>query len=571
MLPINPKLLFSLMASLLLAACAAPTPEPIDIQRPTASPTLPPLPTPTPIPAAVPLTLIDPVRATRLTTPQAKAGAPCGVVDVLDFPVGAPEGDGYSARWIFGRYSDRYSGIHAGEDWIFLNGSSLGKPVQAIGHGQVTYAQPLGWGVDRGVVIVRHVFSDGRTVLSFYGHLDPPSVVLRVGACVMRGQLVGAIGQPSTRPHLHFEIRHQLPNLPGPGYWPTDPTLAGWESPSAYIWSDRMSTAPGVQWLRPFTTAQSINVGVLNNNVVIFDGAQLLALNIKDGQPAWTHSITSTPIHTLIETSTQSVYLSTRSGVMQSIDRTGALNWQIDFANSDLLGLLPLPGGGVIVQAARKLIGISSAGDQLWQIDQTAAIPLDSFMQADRLIFTTVGDRAATYSIDRAGRLIKLAEISGRLTVSHDRVFIYASTGIYRLADKLPLVDLVLPLDNDIFNRGQIITTEDGTLLITQRGLFDRRLIALDFKGSFKWDRSLADSGDSLPRLIKVGQRVYALTPGGDVLLIDPQTGIARRLFNGGSNLQLSGEAWLEAVGDQLIFDFRGGTLVAFDPSALAG
>ncbi|HZY45078.1 MAG TPA: M23 family metallopeptidase, partial [Anaerolineae bacterium] len=66
------------------------------------------------------------------------------------------------------------------------------------------------------VVIVRHVFNDGRTILSFYGHLDPPSVVLNVGDCVERGQQVGEIGKPRGRPHLHFEIRHHLPARPVP-------------------------------------------------------------------------------------------------------------------------------------------------------------------------------------------------------------------------------------------------------------------------------------------------------------------------------------------------------------------
>ena len=120
----------------------------------------------------------DDLRAQRLTTPVAQRGAPCGVVDLLDFPLGAPDGQDASARWPFGRYSERYKGIHAGEDWVYDFGSSLGKPVYTIGHGQVLYAEPWGWGGDKGTIIIRHVFADGSTIMSFYGHLDPPSVVL---------------------------------------------------------------------------------------------------------------------------------------------------------------------------------------------------------------------------------------------------------------------------------------------------------------------------------------------------------------------------------------------------------
>src|SRR5450759_2530224 len=130
-----------LAAGWLFAACAAPAPEEPLLPL-TMTPTPPLAPTPTSIPTALPLTIVDNVRETRLTTPVPKPGAPGGVVDMLDFPVGVPDGTNYSARWICGRYSDRYNGIHTGEDWIYLGGSSLGKPVHAIGHGQVTYAQP---------------------------------------------------------------------------------------------------------------------------------------------------------------------------------------------------------------------------------------------------------------------------------------------------------------------------------------------------------------------------------------------------------------------------------------------
>ena len=73
----------------------------------------------------------------------------------------------------------------------------------------MTYAQPNGWGADKGAVIVQHTFRDGRRILSFYGHLDPPSVELRTGQCTERGDLVGAIGDPRSPPHLHFEIWQQ--------------------------------------------------------------------------------------------------------------------------------------------------------------------------------------------------------------------------------------------------------------------------------------------------------------------------------------------------------------------------
>jgi hypothetical protein len=235
--------------------------------------------------------VFDGLRSRRSMAPESQRGAPCGIVDFLDFPLDAPEGGRANARWSFGRYSERYSGIHAGEDWS-MTGDSLGRPVYSIGHGTVLYAQPLGWGVDQGTIIVRHVFTDGHSILSFYGHLQPDSVTLRPGTCVTRGQQIGLIGKPRGRPHLHFEIRGIFPDQPGPGYWSTDPALAGWQPPTEYIWDQRVSTSPGVKWTRPFTSPNSTLAGLLiSGTLAVSDRDQLLALDAETGRIQWSLQI----------------------------------------------------------------------------------------------------------------------------------------------------------------------------------------------------------------------------------------------------------------------------------------
>jgi len=564
-----------IITALAAVACGqpAPTPEatprvtamPAPTDTPTSTPTPTFTPTSTPTPTAVPMAIGDDLRASRLATPMSKRGAPCGVVDILDFPVGPPDGNNYRAPWPFGYLSDRYNGIHAGEDWISLSGSSLGKPVYAIGHGTVTYAQPLGWGIDQGVVIIRHVFNDGHTILSFYGHLDPSSVVLKAGDCVKRGDQVGAIGNPRGRPHLHFEIRQHMPDQPGPGYWPVDPTLAGWKSPTAYIWADRMRTSPGVKWTRTFTSTDSIGLGVIDNSLIAFDDQKLIALNADDGTLQWSQTITGTLHRTLVDATGSSIYISTITGTLEAFDASGTLRWQMNFGETTRPVLMPLPGGGVIVHVDQQLIGLSASADRLWQIDQIAA-PFDWLLQDDRLIFSTSGDQAATYSLDRSSQLIKLADIGGRLTISRDQFFIYNPTGIYRINAVTHSVDLLLPLDSGSFDTGRLVAAYDGTLIVAHRGLFDRRLIALKPDGTLRWERSVSELGRTVPRLVTLGQRVYAITFDGDVLLIDTDTGHAQRIFDGASAL-LPGEAWAMATRTgRMIFDFRGGTLVAIDP-----
>jgi murein DD-endopeptidase MepM/ murein hydrolase activator NlpD len=560
-----------------LAACASPSPAPENTSTPTltpspspsATPTATATATPTPTPTAVPIAIADDLRARRLTTPVPQRGAPCGIVDLLDFPVGPPDGDNYSAPWIFGRFSSRYEGIHAGEDWIYGGGNSLGQPVYAIGHGTVTYAQPLGWGIDQGVVIVRHVFADGRTILSFYGHLDPASVVLKPGDCVKRGDQVGAIGQPRGRPHLHFEIRHQWPDQPGPGYWSVDPTLAGWEPPTVYIWNERMSTSPGVKWTRTFTATDSIGLGLLDNQLfAAYDDHQLLALNPDDGQLNWSYAVTGSLQSAAIDTLGNTIYLSTITGTLYTFDATGAPKWQMDVGQATHPVLMPMPGGGVIVQANEQLMGLSVNADRGWQIPAENT-PADWLIDGDRLIFTTSGDQAATYSLNRAGQLIELAPIGGELALSRDRIFVHAPTGIYRIDETTRSAVLLKLLDTGWATDGGIVAAYDGSLIVGHHSLRDRRLIALNPDGTLRWERSVAELGQTVPRLLAIGRHVYAVTSIGDVLLIDQMTGEARRIFDGGSRTFLPGKVWaVELPRSRLVFDFRGGVIVALDPLA---
>ncbi len=558
-----------------MAACTAPTPQPPPPAGSTATPiatlspmvTVPPTATPTitptPTPTAQPLSITDDLRAQRLATPVAQRGAPCGVVDLLDFPLGAPEGEDAGARWLFGRYSDRYNGIHAGEDWVYDFGSSLGMPVYAIGHGQVIYAEPWGWGVDQGVMIVRHTFADGHTILSFYGHLDPPSVELNFGACVTRGQQIAAIGKPRGRPHLHFEIRNHLPDRPGPGYWSVDPTLAGWEIPSDYIWLNRMGTSPGVKWTRVFTGSDAQGVGVLHNGwLAAFNNQRLLAFETDTGQVQWQRAFTETVGQLVLDTTGQLIYASTVTGTLRAIDQTGAEQWALE---QRATALLPLPGGGVAVQQGNELIGLSPRADRLWTVPLSDAI-FDYVFDRDRILLTTTGDQAAMYALE-AGQLTKVAEISGKITLSRERVFVYNPTGVYWLNEDA--VELMLPLDDARFTDGQVVTADDGTLLVAHRGYSDRRLIALNPDGSLRWERSVQGLGRSLPRLVKIGRQVYAVTSNGDVLLIDLATGESQRVFDGGGLTFLSGQPWTQVLTNgRLAFDFRGGRLIVLDPRA---
>jgi murein DD-endopeptidase MepM/ murein hydrolase activator NlpD len=510
--------------------------------------------------------VFDGLRTQRALEPAAQRGAGCGVVDFFDFPLAAPEGETASARWSFGRYSERYSGIHAGEDWVYSGGNSLGKPVYSIGHGTVIHAQPLGWGVDQGTLIVRHVFADGRTILSFYGHLEPDSVALNYGDCVKRGDVVGRIGKPRGRPHLHFEIRSVYPDRPGPGYWSVDPRLAGWEPPTEYIWDQRVSTSPGVKWTRPLTSSNSLLIGLLNSDTIaVVDRDQLLALDANTGDVQWSRPVSDTVRHATVGADRAAIYLTTISNTLQAIDARGDLRWQIPFTPATRSALIPSPDGGVIAHDGRDLIGLSPVGDPLWRIENLPA-PIDWLPDNGDLLFTVGGDQPAVYRLDRSGQLSLITSLGGRLAASDDHLFVYSPTALFRLSESPRLLK---PLDRTGYAQGSLIVTLDGGIIVVHQGVDGRRLIALRPDGSLRWDRSIQMITDGAPQLFTIKGEVFAVTSEGDVWWIDQKLGDAQRVLDGARLLTLPGSMRsVVAANGTLIFDARGGRLVALDPRA---
>lgn len=153
--------------------------------------------------------------------------------DGLDWPVGAPDAQGYYDAQPFGRND------HLGEDWNGLGGgdTDLGDPVFAIGHGWVSYAgdAQLGWG---NVVRVVHRIppeesgAEDLVVESLYAHLD--EILVEVGEVVTRGQRLGSIGDAGGLypAHLHLELRERPGMALGGGY---SRDRRGYLSPSAFI------------------------------------------------------------------------------------------------------------------------------------------------------------------------------------------------------------------------------------------------------------------------------------------------------------------------------------------------
>lgn len=159
----------------------------------------------------------------------------CGIANSIQHPVDINQ---YTLTQDFAAPSLRHQGrFHTGEDWYGGRNSSLGEPVYAAARGRVTYSWDLGWGRDGGVVIIEHVFPDGRILYTQYGHIAETETVKfpGVGDCVEAGEMIARIGDSRPAPHVHFEIRSANPTFPGPGYTWDDPRDIGWLDPTLLI------------------------------------------------------------------------------------------------------------------------------------------------------------------------------------------------------------------------------------------------------------------------------------------------------------------------------------------------
>jgi murein DD-endopeptidase MepM/ murein hydrolase activator NlpD len=554
----------------------------------TASPTATrsPTPTPSPTPTAPTIEIAGNPRAYTLFDPVPQSGAACGWADTLDFPLDPPDGAGASGGGDFGAYRDRYEKYHAGEDWGVSNRNNFGQPVYSIGHGQVTYAQPLGWGADKGVVIIRHTFPDGNSILSFYGHLDPPSVTLREGTCVRRGDIVGQIGRPRTPPHLHFEVRVHLPYATGGGYWPSDPTRAGWLPPSQTVSQYRMQVSPGVEWINPATPTTSQPLGRLDiDTFLLIDEGQLVAINLFTGEQSWAAELSTYIKAAYLDPERRLLYITDAvAGVRgyalpaadEDIPEVLEPRWEQKLPSSGRMDLMPLPGGGVLVSYKGTLNAFSPQGDLLWR--ETQDSDLENWaLTEESLIFTTSDPEMSLRSADMDGLSIWNESETGQLVAAGDRVWLYATEGLYKLDLEKQTTQRVYDLPKGIARQSAALPLTNGGVLLLHSDPADRRLLLFDANGSLQWEFSVPHNGE--PQLFELdGQLFLLMQPGfsgrgsyktAEVFALDLQDNQLLRIFEGGSRTFNPRATWAVAVNDrELMINIGGGGSVLLDPQA---
>jgi murein DD-endopeptidase MepM/ murein hydrolase activator NlpD len=518
----------------------------------------------------------------------------CGIVDLLDFPLNPPDGDGVARGGTdFGVYRGRYEQYHTGEDWWLGRGrSNFGAPVYSIGHGRVTYAAPLGWGRDQGIVIVQHSFADGRQLLSFYGHLDPPSVTLNAGECVRRGQLVGLIGRPRTPPHLHFEIRSHMPDESGGGYWWQDPTLDGWKPPSQTIWQERMSASPGVEWLRPPAGRNGVVIGLQDDHtIIVLEDHQLTGLDTTTGEERWSVTPEDRIDAATLYATQPLLYAAGQLGQIEAFrlpnlamgdseafpeDILSPL-WVVDLDVVGIPTLIALPQGGVVLAVWNDMIGLSATGDVLWQED-TFDRTLDWATVGDQLLLSTVGRERSVWTIDESGPRPWAGLTGGSLSAQSDHALLFNDQGLFKLNPDDGSHELLSEWPQDSLRASDVMVLEDGSALVVYLSRSDRRLILFDSQGNVMWQRALPDTITGTPTLQPVDGRPYLVVQsesGGtgsiSVFAVDTSNIALTRIFNGGTRMpRISQNSFYSAGNGRLLINIGGGHLVSLDPRSAA-
>ena len=603
-----PKLALLLSLLFLLTACGAGETAPPAVTRfvvtatrpPTRTPTLTPTSTATPTPTQTPTATPTPTptapaiavagfpRGYTLFDPQPQSNAYCGWVDTLDFPLAPPDGDDTYGGRDFGAYRDRYEKYHAGEDWGFSNRNNFGKPVYSIGHGEVTYAAPTGWGADKGVIIIRHRTPAGDTFLSFYGHLDPPSVNLQVGQCVTRGQYLADIGRPRTPPHLHFEIRTHLPVSPGPGYWPSYPTNAGWLSPSQTITDYRLSVAPGVIWTRPATDSRlSLGVGLLDDSTfVMVADDRLLGIDTFTGETRWNYEIPGNLKDAHLDAARRVIYLSqSPTGLMvyqipAEDARADALTvlWEASLPASSTLDLLPLPNDYLLVASSRGMMAFSPEGALLWAVEDTPTVSEWVYFK-DTLIFTTGSGETTLWSADLDGLYAWESPISGTPLIVGEQVWVYDPQGLYRLNLADRTAHRVYALPEGFPRQSDALALPGGGILLAHADAHDRRLLAFSSAGQLTGEFSYKADAAGAPHLFVSAGQPYVLfdpsysTRGSyatvSIYAVDLEQGALARVFEEGSRNYNPRATWMFVTDQQgVMLQIGGGGMLRFDPQA---
>jgi len=370
-----------------------------------------------------------------LSLPAQAQTTQCGLATSITFPIDTNQ---FQIVQDFGAPSPRYQGrYHTGEDWYGGRESSYGTQVHAVANGQVTFSSPNGWGRDGGVIIIAHKFPDGTTAYSMYGHVTDATGIQFPApfTCVKMGDVIAAVGAPRPAPHLHFEIRTNQPDIPGPGYTDQDPVDLGWRRPSKFVDNWQAWFLKSALWhadIADETGPIAPPVELPDHSLLTLDAQRVLRVS-SDGRVLWRVNLPEPAVGLIGQSS--GILIAFASGKMQMITADSALgeSWQ---ATSAFDSPPMLAGTLAIFHAPNNgLVALSADGRAtVWQLSGVAPI-LRWASNGKTLGLMTADNSMLSISLD--GKLINRALLRepGSLALNNGALLAYTRGGFWTVAD----------------------------------------------------------------------------------------------------------------------------------------
>lgn len=390
------------------------------------------------------------VLSLSLSAVPAAAQTQCGFADSVRFPV-----DTSTFRLVqdFGAPSPRHQGrYHTGEDWYGGRGSSYGQPVMAAAAGRVTFSSSNAWGRDGGVIIIEHVFRDSSVAYSMYGHVTDATGIEfpAVFTCVQPGDIIAAVGDIRPAPHLHFEIRTENPNLPGPGYSLENPEASGWRRPSKFVLNMQTQLSQSFLWranIADETGPITPPIQLEDYSLVFLDANRAMRAS-SDGRILW-RAVLERPAVGLLP-SGDSALIVYADGQIQPINRDGTLgqSWQTGLAFDSA----PMPAWGVFLlhTPQNELVALDAgARTALWRLSD---VPPVLRWAAGETLLGLMTQTNEMLTISQSGQLLDRASLRepGALALSPTGTLMaYTRGGLWTIAD-----DGTWTLESDIFPQG---------------------------------------------------------------------------------------------------------------------
>ncbi len=494
----------------------------------------------------------------------------CGPLDVINYPIDL---NTFQLGQDFGTASPRHQGrYHTGEDWFIARGATLGQPVRAVGRGLVTLSSPNAWGIDGGVVVIRHTLDDGSFIYSAYGHIRPSETQVfppRL-TCVEAGDIVGFIGDARPAPHLHFEMRvftNQNPAIadtPGPGYTRTDPRLLGWRRPMQMITNMQARLSRGYQWHSVMATFnRPVPPFRLNDNsLLVVDGDRLRRIT-SDGRILWRVSLARPAVSLHGFEANAFITFSDGTVLQIDVDAGGFLDntWQITDFNADGPPLVR-NNARIYHTTGDQLVAIAPNGrDVLWRVDGIPAY--DDALITNAMIALVIDD--TLWTLDVAGQVLDQAVLADGVALSaapDGTIIAYTQGGLWNIDSQgtwTSLLDDVPPGGGD---HGALLL-EDGRRFVTD----GETLTAYTPDGVEAWQARLPRVMTGAVTLTPVDGVLLMTSDGGGVTAVRDVGGVcgftaiygddSTRLWH---DLGPDGTLRLD-IGDQIIgFDWEGFT-----------